>query len=54
MIRGTSSAGRVNIYELAKVLLIGCMEEIVCNEDDLILDALFKIKPLERLEYWVM
>ena len=41
IIRGTSSAGRVDIYEPAKVLWVGCVEDIMCNGDDLILDALF-------------
>ena len=40
MIRGTNSAGRCDIYEPAKVPWLGCMEEIVCNEDDLILHTL--------------
>ena len=52
MIRRMSSAERVDIYEPAKVLWFGCMEEIVCNGDDVILDALFNFKPMERLEYW--
>ena len=26
--------------------------EDVCNQDDLILDALFDFKPMNRLEYW--
>ena len=51
MIRGTSSAGRFDIYEPAKVLWFGCMEEIVCNGEDLILDASFGFKPMKRLEY---
>ena len=51
MIRGTSSAGRVNIYEPTKVLWSECMEKFVCNGDDLILNALFDFKPMERLEY---
>ena len=52
MIRGTSSAGRVDIYEPVKVLWFGSMEEIVCNGYDLILNALFDFKPMKRLEYW--
>ena len=48
MIRGASSAGKVDIYEPVKVLWFGCMEEIVCNGDDLLLDALFDFKPIER------
>ena len=52
MIRGTSSAGSFNIYEPAKVLWLGYMEEIVCNRDDLILNALFDFEPMKRLEYW--
>ena len=52
MIRGMSSAGRVDIDKPAKVLWFGCMEEIVCNEDGLILNALFDFKPMEKLEYW--
>ena len=30
-----------DIYEPAKVLWFGCMEEIVCDRDDLILNAFF-------------
>ena len=52
MIRGTSSARKFDIYEPVKVLWFGCMEEIMCNEDDLILDALFDFKLMKRLEYW--
>ena len=33
MIRGTSSAGRFDIYEPVEVLWFGYMEEIVCNRD---------------------
>ena len=40
-----------DIYEHAKVLWYGYMEEIVCNGDDLILDALSDFKPMKRLEY---
>ena len=36
MIRETSSAGSFDIYEPAKVLWRGYIEEIVCNRDDLI------------------
>ena len=43
MVRGTSSAGRVDIYEPAKILWFQCMEKIVCNGDDLILDVLFDL-----------
>ena len=39
------------IYEHAKVLWFGNIEEIVCNRDDLILNALFDFKPVKRLEY---
>ena len=52
MIRGTSSVGRFDIYEHAKVLWFGYMEEIVCNRDDLILNALFNFEPVKRLGYW--
>ena len=41
MIRGTSPARRFDIYEPAKVLWFECMERIVCNGDDLILNAVF-------------
>ena len=40
MIRGTSSAGRFDIYEPVKVLLLGYMEEVGCNGDDLKLNPL--------------
>ena len=30
----------------------GYMEEIVCNEDDLILNPLFNFEPMEELEHW--
>ena len=43
-----------DIYEPAKVLWFGYMEEIVCNGDDLILNPLFDFKPMKRLEYCVM
>ena len=46
MIRGTSSAGRFDIYEPAKVLWFGYMEGIVCNRDDLMLNALFDFDPV--------
>ena len=52
MIRGTSSARRFDICEPVKVLWFGCMDEIVCNGDDLILNALFDFKLMKRLEYW--
>ena len=48
-----TSAGRVDIYEPTKVFWFGCMEEIVCNGDSLILDALFDFKPMERLDYCI-
>ena len=35
-----------------EVLWFGYMEEIVCNEDDLILHPLFNFEPLEGLELW--
>ena len=44
MIRGTSSAKWLDIYEPAKVHWFGYMEEIACNRDDLILNALFDFK----------
>ena len=52
IIRITSSTRRLDIYEPVKVLWFGCMEEIVCIGDDLILHALFYSKPMKRLEYW--
>ena len=53
MIRVSCSVGEGgDTYEPAKVLWFGCLEEILCNGDDLILYALFNFKPLERLEYW--
>ena len=51
MISGTSSARRIDIYEPVKVLWFDYMEEIVCNRDDLILNALFDFEPVKRLEY---
>ena len=50
MIRGMSSARRLDVYEPAKVHWFGCMEEIVCNGDYLILNMLFNFKPVTRLE----
>ena len=50
MIRRTSSAGRFDIYEPAKVLWLSYMEEIVFDRDDLILSALFDFEPVKRLE----
>ena len=41
MSRSTSSAGGFDVSEPAKVLQLSYMEEIVCNKDDLIFDALF-------------
>ena len=38
MIRGTSSAGRFDIYEPVKVLWFGYMEDVVCNGDDIVLN----------------
>ena len=51
MIRGTCSACGFDIYQPAKVLCFGYMEEIVCNKDDLILNDLFKFEPMKRLDY---
>ena len=28
------------------------MEEVACNEDDLILNPLFNFEPMEELEHW--
>ena len=39
MIGGTSSAGRIDIYEPVKVLWFDYMEKVVCNGDDLILST---------------
>ena len=52
MIRGTSSAGRFDIYEPVKVLFFGYMEEVVCYGDDLILNPLFNFEPIKGLEHW--
>ena len=46
------SAGRFDIYEPVEVLWFGYMEEVVCNEDDLILNPLFNFEPMEALEHW--
>ena len=35
-----------------KVLWFSYMEEVVCNEDDLILNSLFKFEPMKGLEHW--
>ena len=35
-----------------KVLWFGYMEEVVCNDDDLILTPLFNFEPMEGLEHW--
>ena len=35
-----------------EVLWFGYMEEVVCNEDDLILNPLFNFEPMVGLEYW--
>ena len=48
MIRGTSSAGRFDIYEPVKVLCFGYIEIVSNGDDYLILDALFDIKPMKR------
>ena len=34
-----------------KVLWFGYMEEVVCNTDDLILNTLFNVEPMQGLEY---
>ena len=52
MIEGTGSAGRFDICEPVKVLWFGYMEEVVCNGDDLILNPLFNVAPMEGLEHW--
>ena len=52
MICGTSSTGRFDIYEPVKVLWFGCMEEVVCNRDDFILNPLFNFEQVKGLEYW--
>ena len=49
VVRGTSSVGGFDIYEPAKVLWFSYMEEIVCNRDDLIFNALFNFKPMKSL-----
>ena len=51
MIRGTSSAGRFDIYDPVKVLWFGYMEKVVCNGDDLILIPLINFEPMKRLEH---
>ena len=35
-----------------KVLWLGYMEEVVCNEDDLILHPLFNFEPMKEIEHW--
>ena len=44
--------GRFDIYKPVKVLWFGCMEEVVCDRDDLILNPLFNFEPVKRLESW--
>ena len=51
MIRGTSSAGRFDIYEPVKVFWFVYMEDIVCNIDDLILNPLFNFELMKGPEY---
>ena len=41
-----------DIYEPVKELLFSCMDEVVCNRDDLILNPLFNFEPMKGLEYW--
>ena len=52
MIRGTSSAGRFDIYEPVEVLWFSDMKKVVCNEHDLILNSLFNFEAMKGLEYW--
>ena len=49
-----SSAGKFDIYELAKVLWFSYTEEVVCDEDDLIFNSFFNFEPMKRLEFWGM
>ena len=35
-----------------KVLWFGYMEEVVCYEDELILNSLFNFEPMKVLEHW--
>ena len=35
-----------------KILWFGYMEEVVCNEGDLILNPLFNFEPMKGLEHW--
>ena len=43
---------RFGIYEHVKVRWFSYMEEIVCDRDDLILNALFDFELMKSLEYW--
>ena len=52
MIRGTSSAGKFDIYDHVKVLWFSYMEKVVCNRDDLILNPLFNFQPMKVLDDW--
>ena len=45
------SAGRCDIYEPLEVLWFGYMEEVVCNEHDLILNPLFNFDPMKGHEH---
>ena len=47
-----SSAGKFDIYELAKVLWFGYMEKVVCNKDGLLFNSFFKFEPVKGLEFW--
>ena len=42
----------MNDQQTVKVFWFGYMEEIVCNRDDLILNAFFDLEPMKRLNYW--
>ena len=35
-----------------EALWFGYMEEVVCNEDDLILNPLFNFEPMKGFEHW--
>ena len=41
-----------DIYEPETVLWFDYTEEVVCNRDGFILNALFDFKPMKGLEYW--
>ena len=50
MIERTSGTNRFNIYKFSKVLGLRSMEKVISKRDDLLVDALFYFKPVQRFE----